>query len=173
MSYWSLQPGMWTCWDLVPPVVYTHNYKPRARKTSQQIVPHQLSWRPYIIARLVICNQIFANSPSCSEGNHVWLIDWKLLNNDVSTTVVPNIVVKCLTLLLHIWEVPGSYLGPGDRLSRLRFFVVFLSLSTQTLGQYLKIRPFPLSSKSFQFIIHLSPYHLMLYSLSYWKSIIK
>jgi hypothetical protein len=26
----------------------------------------------------------------------------------------PNIVVEWLTLLLHIQEVPGSYLGPGD-----------------------------------------------------------
>jgi hypothetical protein len=35
------------------------------------------------------------------------------------------------------------------------------------------IRPWPLHLKSFQFIVHFSPFHFMLYSLSYWKSIVK
>jgi hypothetical protein len=39
----------------------------------------------------------------------------------------PNVVVQRLTLLLRIWEVPGSNLYLGDRLCSLRFFVVFLS----------------------------------------------
>jgi hypothetical protein len=26
--------------------------------------------------------------------------------------LLPNVVVECLTLLLRIWEVPGSNLGP-------------------------------------------------------------
>jgi hypothetical protein len=55
--------------------------------------------------------------------------------------------------------VPGFTSRPGNRLSWLRPFVVFLSLSRRMPG-YLKIRPRPLPTKSFQFIIiHLSPYN--------------
>jgi hypothetical protein len=39
----------------------------------------------------------------------------------------PNVMVEWLTLLLRIREVPGSNLGPADWLSRLRFFMVFVS----------------------------------------------
>jgi hypothetical protein len=46
----------------------------------------------------------------------------------------PSVVVERLTLLLCIGEVPGSNLGPGDRLSWLRFFVVFLSPSRRMSG---------------------------------------
>jgi hypothetical protein len=41
----------------------------------------------------------------------------------------PNIVVEWLTLLLRIREFPSSIFGPGERLSWMRFFVVFLSAS--------------------------------------------
>jgi hypothetical protein len=47
---------------------------------------------------------------------------------------LPNVVVEWLTLLLRIREVLGSNLSPGDRLSWLRFFVVFLSPSTRMPG---------------------------------------
>jgi hypothetical protein len=48
--------------------------------------------------------------------------------------LTPKIVVEWLSLLFHIREVPGSSLGPGDRLSRLNFFVVFLNLSWRMPG---------------------------------------
>jgi hypothetical protein len=35
--------------------------------------------------------------------------------------LLPNIVIEWLTLLLHIREVPGLILGPGDRLSWVTF----------------------------------------------------
>jgi hypothetical protein len=58
----------------------------------------------------------------------------------------PIVMVDGLKLLLHIWEDPGSNLVPDT--SHPRLFVVFLSPSTQVLGQYLKIRPLPLVFKS-------------------------
>jgi hypothetical protein len=42
-------------------------------------------------------------------------------SHKVQDSVAPNDVVKWLTLLLRIREVQGSNLGPGDRLSWLRF----------------------------------------------------
>jgi hypothetical protein len=68
---------------------------------------------------------------------------------------------------------PGFNSQPGDRLSWLRVFVVFLSPSRRIPGYQLKIRPRPLPSNSFRFIIHLLPYHSTLYSLSNWKSVVK
>jgi hypothetical protein len=38
-----------------------------------------------------------------------------ILNNTYQL-LVPNIALECLTLLLLIWEVPGSNLSYGDRL---------------------------------------------------------
>jgi hypothetical protein len=67
---------------------------------------------------------------------------------------------------------PGFWSWPRNQQLWLRFFVVFLSSSRRMLGQYLKIRTQPLPSKSSQWIIHLSPYHSTLYSLSYWKSVV-
>jgi hypothetical protein len=57
-----------------------------------------------------------------------------------------------LNRLLHIREVPGSMLGPGDRLLWLRFSVDFLSPSRLMPGYYLKIRPRSLPTRSF--VIH-------------------
>jgi hypothetical protein len=47
----------------------------------------------------------------------------------------PNVVVQWLTLIFCIWEVPGSILGPGDRLSWLKVFMVFLSPFRWMLGE--------------------------------------
>jgi hypothetical protein len=57
----------------------------------------------------------------------------------------------------------------------LSFFVFFLSPSTWMSGWYLRSRPPPFPSKSFQFASHVSPYHSTLYTLgvSYWKSVVK
>jgi hypothetical protein len=59
---------------------------------------------------------------------------------------------------------------PGDRLSWLRPFAVFLSPSRKMPGKYLKIRPWPLPSKSFP--IHHS-FITDTNTLSYWWNIIK
>jgi hypothetical protein len=79
---------------------------------------------------------------------------------------LPNVAVEWLTLLLRIREVPGSKLGPGDRLSRLRFFVVFLSPPGECRDKCLTIRPRPLPTISYP-IHHYSFNTLlsMLYSL--------
>jgi hypothetical protein len=53
---------------------------------------------------------------------------WSFLNENKL-----NIVVKWLTLLLHIWEAPGSNLCPETSYA-VRFFVVFLSPFRQMLG---------------------------------------
>jgi hypothetical protein len=52
----------------------------------------------------------------------------------------------------------------GDGLSSLRFFVVFLSPSRQILGWYLSLGHSCFLSYPFEFIIHLLPFHLLLYS---------
>jgi hypothetical protein len=39
----------------------------------------------------------------------------------LATLSLPNVVIEWLTLLLRILEVPGSNLGPGDRLSCFSF----------------------------------------------------
>jgi hypothetical protein len=52
-------------------------------------------------------------------------------------------------IFLRIREVQNSILGPGDRLSWLRFLVVFLSTSRWMLGWYLTIRPRIRPAKSF------------------------
>jgi hypothetical protein len=54
-----------------------------------------------------------------------------------------------LTRILRIREVSGSIFGPGDRLSWLKYFVVFRRPSRRMPGQCLKIRLRPLSTKSF------------------------
>jgi len=53
----------------------------------------------------------------------------QLYNNTIilSQTTEPNVVIEWLNLLLRIREVPVWILGPGDWLSGLKFFVVFLS----------------------------------------------
>jgi hypothetical protein len=68
----------------------------------------------------------------------------------------------------------ASYLGgprfvswPGDRLSSLRFFMVFLCPSMRVLGEYLKLDFDQFLTNPLQFIIHLLSFHLMLHSLSY------
>jgi hypothetical protein len=62
-------------------------------------------------------------------------------------------VVEWLPLLLRIRGVSSSNLGPGDWLSCLRSFVIFLSPSRPVPGQYLQIKPRPLPKNPFQFII--------------------
>jgi hypothetical protein len=81
----------------------------------------------------------------------------------------PNIVVEWLTLLLHIREVPGSNLDLETGHSDWSF-LWFSSIpqgkfrdSISKLGHNCFL-PHP-----FQFIIHLPSFHLMLYSLSFWK----
>jgi hypothetical protein len=41
----------------------------------------------------------------------------------------PNVFVEWLPFVIRIREVPDSILGPGDGLSSLRFFKIFLSPS--------------------------------------------
>jgi hypothetical protein len=65
-------------------------------------------------------------------------------------------------------NTPASYWGGprwkpwlGEQLSWLKYFVVFLSSFRWMLGQYLKIRSWPLPSKNtYHFIFHLSPFML-------------
>jgi hypothetical protein len=67
--------------------------------------------------------------------------------------VQTNVVVEWLTLLLRFG---GSILGPGDRLSWLKLFVVFLSPSRKYRNSILKLVHDHFPPKPFQFTaIHL------------------
>jgi hypothetical protein len=69
--------------------------------------------------------------------------------------------------------VPGFKSRSGDQLSWLRIFHGF----SQNQGQYLdctmKLDNDRFLANPFQFIVHLSPFHSTLCSLSYWESVLK
>jgi hypothetical protein len=82
-----------------------------------------------------------------------------------------NIIVNWLTLLLHIREDPGSHLDPETGCPG---FSWFSSVPPGECQDYtLKFGHDHILPNSLQFIIHLSPFHLMLQSLSYWETIAK
>jgi hypothetical protein len=54
-----------------------------------------------------------------------------------------------------------------------RFFAVFLRPSRQMLEQRLKLVHYRFLPQHFKLITHLSSLHSTLYSLSYWKSVVK
>jgi hypothetical protein len=68
---------------------------------------------------------------------------------------------------------PGFKSWPGDQLSWLQFFMVFLSPSMIMLGYYLKLGHNCFHPHTFQFVVHISPFHFTLHSPSDWKCIIK
>jgi hypothetical protein len=76
----------------------------------------------------------------------------------------------------RVVNTPASYSGgpgfkrrPGDRLSWLRVFVVFLSPSRPTRESALKLGHDRFLPKPFQYVIHLLPLQSTLYSLSFRK----
>jgi hypothetical protein len=88
-------------------------------------------------------------------------------------TEEPNVVVKWLALMLCIRVIPGSDLS----LETGYHHWDFSWFSSVTPG---KCRDCPLKlgqdcflPNSFPFIINLSPFHLTVYNLSYWKSVVK
>jgi hypothetical protein len=74
-----------------------------------------------------------------------------------------------ITPALYTW-VPRFIFQSGDWLFWLRLFVVFHSSPTKCWDSALKLGHDHFLPNPFQFIIHLSPLHLVLYSLSYWNS---
>jgi hypothetical protein len=62
---------------------------------------------------------------------------------------------------------------PIFRLSWMRAFVVFLSLSKQLAELRLKLRHDRFLPRPFQIIIHPSSFHSTLYTLSHWNSVVK
>jgi hypothetical protein len=68
--------------------------------------------------------------------------------SNVAVSSGENVVVEWLTLLLLIWEVPGSYLRPYTNYLG-SCFVVFLRPSRQMSGSCVKIRKRTLPSRSF------------------------
>lgn len=60
----------------------------------------------------------------------VRLVQEKRSNRQTFTSKRPNVLVKWLALLIHIWEVPGSNLARRSA----EVFVVFFSLSRQMSG---------------------------------------
>jgi hypothetical protein len=64
---------------------------------------------------------------------------------------LPNVAVACVAL--YILKVRGSDLGPETDYPRM-CFAVFLNLSTQKPGQYLKLRHERFLPHPFQFIHH-------------------
>jgi hypothetical protein len=88
-------------------------------------------------------------------------------------TASPKAVVEWLTLLLHAREVSGFKYQLEDVLSWLRAFVA----PSVPLGKYrdstFKLGHDRFLLNPFQSIIHSSSFHSTLYSLSYWKSVVK
>jgi hypothetical protein len=76
----------------------------------------------------------------------------------------PNVMVEWLTLLLCIWEFAGSNLGLETGYPNRGFFVVFLWVNARLMHKFGHNHSFP---NPLKFIIHLPPFHMMLYSLSY------
>jgi hypothetical protein len=79
----------------------------------------------------------------------------------------PNVVVEWRTLLLCVREVSGSNLDPETINVATEIFRGFTQSLQVDPGivAYLQIKPRTLPSKSFHFIIRLSPYRLLLYSV--------
>jgi hypothetical protein len=74
--------------------------------------------------------------------------------------VTPNFVVERSTHLLRIWEIPGSNLSPGDRISWLRFSWISSVPPDKFRDSTLKLCHYRFLPNPFQFInIHLSQYH--------------
>jgi hypothetical protein len=65
-----------------------------------------------------------------------------------TSSLSPNVVVKWLTLLLHIQEVPGWNLGPETAYLDWSFSYFFSVLPGEFRDSTLKIRPRPLPTKS-------------------------
>jgi hypothetical protein len=76
-------------------------------------------------------------------------------------------VVRWLTLLLHIRDVPGSNISPETGCPDWAFPGFFFQFLQANAGIVPSVRPRPLLSTSFSF--HLSPFHLMLCSLKLLK----
>jgi hypothetical protein len=85
----------------------------------------------------------------------------------------PNFVVKWLTFLLHIWEVLGSNLGPETSYPDWTFSYFFSVFPGKCQDRPLILEHGCYLPNLFQFIIHLLSYLSILYSLSYWESVIK
>jgi hypothetical protein len=110
-----------------------------------------------------VCLSISTSGWNCSVTN----------NTQISVTRYnePNVVVQWLTILLRIRKVPGSYLGLEtgypDR------FPWFSSVHPgKCWDNSLKLRHDRFLTRSFQFIIHSSPLHSTLYSLSCWENVV-
>jgi hypothetical protein len=84
-----------------------------------------------------------------------------------------NIMVEWLTLLLHLQEVPGSNLGLETSYPDWGFSWISSVPPGKCQDSTLKLGHDHFFPNLFRFIIHLSSFHLMLYSLSYWESILK
>jgi hypothetical protein len=69
-----------------------------------------------------------------------------------------NIVVEWLTLLLRIWEVPGSNIGPVTGY-HVRFSWFSSVQENSGIIDYLKIGHDSFLQSPFQFLIHVSPFH--------------
>jgi hypothetical protein len=80
---------------------------------------------------------------------------------------VPNVVVKWLTLMLHIRELPDSNPGPDTGYPDWGFSWFFSVPPGECPDSTLKFGHDRLLPDPFQFTIYLSPHHSPLYSLIY------
>jgi hypothetical protein len=114
-------------------------------------------------------------------------VDGRLACVRVSGAVVRNAQHRTSVTLMTGTEprgqgvsTPASYSGslrfksrPGDRLSWLSFPLFFPVPPDECRDSTLKLGNNRFLSNSLQFTIHLSPLNSTLYSLSYWKSVVK
>jgi hypothetical protein len=120
----------------------------------------------------ILSNLMWLRSVGLSLQSHrtailIWLQDFKWQ--------VPNFMVEWLTFLLRIWDFPSSNLcqetGYPDPC-----FSWFLSVppgKSRDSRPTLKLGHGRFHAHPFKFIIHESYFHLTLYSLSYWESVVK
>jgi hypothetical protein len=78
----------------------------------------------------------------------------------------PNVVVECLSLLLRIWEAPGSNLDPEAGYPE-GFRSFFQSLPRECREGTLKLGNDLFFQNPSQFMTDLSSFHSTLYSLRY------
>jgi hypothetical protein len=80
--------------------------------------------------------------------------EWSTRNILIYKRLKPNILVEWLILLLRTREVPGSNLGPGDRISWLRFLWFSSVPPVECQDSTLKLGHDRFLPNSFQCIIH-------------------
>jgi hypothetical protein len=102
-----------------------------------------------------------------------WIPESRLPFSSIFVPQRPNIVVEWLTPLLRIREVLGSNVGPETGYPDWACSWFYSFSPGEWRPSILKWGHDLYIGNPFYFIIHLSPFHLRVYNLRYWKSVVK